>query len=527
MYFHGIPHGKATELVAPMIHTAFNKACHKTSTVADFDQIIAFHDEYLEYSLFVRSLMGRVPLILEATIESSYDDSNSDIKHCRRWHNLLSLVSEVRIAIESLGIPLGAIANTSLLMFLGSGLFTAGKRQDLEMAKAEAMDTVDTILSLCPNVTGLWHHGHRTWSSSAGFVRDIPGVGGEIMLELHRRLHSQLTMMQVMRPFPKDIAAPFSENLQVLVLDSKLIPELHNSRYVDWTLFRAGADGALNLKRLDKLALEFDKPVKGMAYCSPCFVDVTFPAVTQVKVKGLEHSIVAMENYLHTAQCRPLTLVTEPYGLERMGLPILRCATLLAVNIKDRHTHAGQACMTRGIYRLFRHGQQYLSGARVTGMYHPMPPSIKWPWLHWLHLTPVVACANSMLNVIGMLKHLHVLVIDAYSLERKHLMVVGSSSFLNSQSKAVSDMDDAVKGLGRCVSDQIVRLDIRSCKPLCVSTVVKVVSRLPNLTSLGVSPGYVDAVAQAIGGRASGSSEAGFRVIHVREYSSHIGVFDG
>ncbi|KAJ1951651.1 hypothetical protein EC988_003994, partial [Linderina pennispora] len=182
-------------------------------------------------------------------------------------------------AIESIGIPHGAIANTSLLMFLGFGLFTAGEGQDLEMAKAEAMDTVDTILSLCPNITGLWHHGRRTWSSSAGLVRDIPGVGSEIMKELHRRLHSQLTMMQVMRPFPKDIAAPFSENLQVLALDSKLIPELvhlpqipvsnlrelevwHNSRYVDWTPFRAGADGTLNLKRLDKLALEFDKPVK-------------------------------------------------------------------------------------------------------------------------------------------------------------------------------------------------------------------------------------------------------------------------
>ncbi|KAJ1954595.1 hypothetical protein EC988_002348, partial [Linderina pennispora] len=173
------------------------------------------------------------------------------------------------------------------------------------------------------------------------------------------------------------------------------------------------------------------------------------------------------------------------------------------------------------------HGQQYMSGAQVTGMYHPMPPVIKWSWLHWLHLTPVVANANSILNIISMLKHLQVLVIDAYSLERGHLMVMESGHHFKDQSKAFSDIDDAVKDLPTQISDQFVRLDIRSRKPLCISTVVQVVLRLHNLTSLGVSPEHIGTVTQAIGRRAFGNPERGCCAIGVREYSSHIGAFDG
>ncbi|KAJ1953717.1 hypothetical protein EC988_002830 [Linderina pennispora] len=462
MHFQDISHGDAPYVVSPKILAACKKAFHRTSTVSDYEQFIDFYDGFLEYHALIPPFMKTPALILECLMDCWCNLTDCPQKHSRKWvsnytflrtHNLLGQVKELRIvlyndsaeelnldqALEDLCIPQGAIAGTKLII--------------------------------------------------------------EIMLLLRSELHSQLTQLQIARPFPKALGKPFASNLEILDIDLDLLSELTSlpkipikhrrklalyaiRRQIDWDMFEAEPDGEMTFGHLEEIVLQFANGHANSGYFVTDKCNVAFPVTTCVKTIGL--------------------------------LNVLYCATYVHIMYLYRRNDEQTAYTSHCMHRLYRHRNKWVRGLRLTGISYPMPVKINWRGLRWMHIEASIADINSIINVVSQLKDLETLIIDCFSMKRSHLTVPERGEHFADQTSMFYSIGEAVSSISDEVGSKLTRLDIRSRKALCVDSVLRLTAILPNLQELGVNEESIEAV----------STRSSNPRIRVREFTLHINEVD-
>ncbi|ORX67121.1 hypothetical protein DL89DRAFT_259647 [Linderina pennispora] len=418
-------------------------------------------------------------------------------------------------------------------MFLGTGLFSAGDKQEIHLARVEAARTARLIVDLCPHATGLWFHHLRDWCTIKGLLYGIPGVGSEIMLLLRTELHSQLTQLQIARPFPKALGKPFASNLEILDIDLDLLSELTSlpkipikhlrklalyaiRRQIDWDVFEVEPDGEMTFGHLEEIVLQFANGHANSGYFVTDKCNVAFPVTTCVKTIGLLDTSVAIQNYLKKGQCRPLMLVEDPFTFATRSLNVLYCATYVHIMYLYRHNDEQTAYTSHCMHKLYRHRNKWVRGLRLTGINYPMPVKINWKGLRWMHIEASIADINSIINVVSQLKDLEALIIDCFSMKRSHLTVPERGEHFADQTSMFYSIDEAVSNISDEVGSKLTRLDIRSRKALCVDSVLRLTAIMPNLQELGVNEESIEAVSM----RSSNPR------IRIREFTVHIDEVD-
>ncbi|KAJ1949803.1 hypothetical protein FBU59_000983 [Linderina macrospora] len=541
--FAGICGHDDMDVMRRKIEAACKKAKHETSTIEDYAPYIKFFKHHSIYNMFIPSFMVGAPLILDCRVECPCTDNSCPKSHERVWlsnynelkaADMLPLVDELRIiiynespkdlnlnmAILELKIPHGAIPKIKLIKFLGQGLFLAGEYKDMADANiksevyAEAVHTAKLIIGLCPKATELWFHEHRDWGTSEGLLQDIPGVGSAIMLALRRVLYSNLTTMQIARPFTDDVIQLFSPDLQRLSVDFSVISELTRlppiptdnvrhlaltriSRDIDWGIFQSGPDGKAHFPKLETLVLKFDKPEGRLAYTSWYRASVAFPTTVVVVVGGVNDSRGTLLNLFKENSCGKLVLVEHPSFLQKFEIGNLKCSRKVEVRLCPSPDDQNHLLPTNGLWQFYgcRSGVKEMS---ISGMEVVMPAAVCWNSVEVLDITVGIADYEGLLNLVFRLKRLRTLKIKCFSMDRSDLYNPGRGVHFAGESEQHSIIDAHVSNEPKKFRKKLTSLHIYSQQGIVLKVIRKLVLRISTIAEVFVNSEAVDSVSKVV-----------------------------
>ncbi|KAJ1930889.1 hypothetical protein FBU59_006898, partial [Linderina macrospora] len=185
-------------------------------------------------------------LTLECKVDCSCNRRACPKDHKRNWttnykelkqRGILSQVEEFQIvifnlcrreldldkALEASGLAGIRLPNITAIVFLGDGVFSAGRYQDGKLANAEVKRTGIHIITTFPNITRIQYFLTRDRSLTSGNRKLLPGSGTKIVLSLLNHFISRLTTVQILVPFMEGLSFAFSNNLTNLTISDSYL----------------------------------------------------------------------------------------------------------------------------------------------------------------------------------------------------------------------------------------------------------------------------------------------------------------
>ncbi|ORX72195.1 hypothetical protein DL89DRAFT_265820 [Linderina pennispora] len=549
-------HNKPAEMMKPLVEKECEKVLYPTSTARAYNEFIEFYDSFKEYRPLIPICMYTV-LILECFVECWCNTGSCAKDHGRQWFtNFIFLATlqkldhiiEFRFVMlnecpsnlnmdaifKRIGMHRSVLSNVRLIAFIGKGIFEASRSQPMALADSEATRTAEHILSVCPNTTSLVYNTHHTLISSAGVIRDIPGVGFEIIKRLYVALLPRLTAVQILRPFPNVPNMAFAWNLTKLVINHALIPELTHlpripvdcltrveiygiQRVPNWRIFETAPGNKLVFPCLEKITLQYSTPDRSSVQPTNSQFTTIFPEDIRVEVPGLSNADVAFQKYFAPRSIQLLSIYEDPRAFESLNLDILKCARSVHISYRDERLDPNIRYNCQGIYSLYARYNNWITGARFDNIPSPLPLTINWISLEWLDITANIADVKSICNIIHQLRHLHTFYLSCFSMDRGDLNDPARGVDFADQDDIFSGVDTTVDRIHTCIGLALRKLHIFSHKRLDVDGILWLVGRLPYLQELGLNPNSLDEVPLSMS--RSGITVCGF--------NPHIEAIDG
>ncbi|KAJ1955811.1 hypothetical protein EC988_001681, partial [Linderina pennispora] len=511
-------------------------ALNMTSTLNDYYRLVTFAIRHPHLCCLIPDDAYRT-LVIQCFMLCQCNDRPCSCVYSRKWLSnfeflvaagKLDYVKEVRVVMNSLstaalGLDIALdflrinrrrLLSVELLVFLGPGLFTAGKMQDAQLSVAEAMLTRTQITTLYPNIVNIQYCIPPKWGPISKILEN-PACTGVILFEmLVGHYLSRLISVQVIMPFPDSVNLTFSRYLTCLSLNSRYVRCLkHFPRIpvhmlrrldlmqvegvVDWSLFLLD-DKALRFTHVEELSLEFARP-DGSPRKMPSFeVSVRFPSIKILKVQGMKYSSMNFSSYFEVDSVPQLILYEDPSALQKMSFPLLKCSRNLHVVHLDGLSAKPVVYKCGDLHPLFNYGAR-LRVAKFTGLEYPLPMYINWKLLRWLYFTASIANRASIENLLEQLPCLETLIMPCFSMNVDDITSESRSKHFDDQADRLSITDESyLVDREFAISESLTRFDILSCKPLLVNDLAKLVQHLPRLKRLGVNPDSITDMIMAI-----------------------------
>ncbi|KAJ1939534.1 hypothetical protein FBU59_004088, partial [Linderina macrospora] len=203
------------------------ESLHMTSTLNDYYSIVAFAFGYPDLCYLIPDGAYTV-LIIQCFSQCKCTTRQCTCMHGRKWlsnfeflvaSGKLHLVKEVRIIINNrspiaLGLDIAfdhlrlnrcQLPSVELLVFLGPGLFSAGKMQDTSLGVAEATLTLNQIATLYPNIINIQYCIPPHWGPISKIIDCFSSTSVLLFEMLLARFLPQLISVQAIMPFPDSI----------------------------------------------------------------------------------------------------------------------------------------------------------------------------------------------------------------------------------------------------------------------------------------------------------------------------------
>ncbi|KAJ1953340.1 hypothetical protein EC988_003050, partial [Linderina pennispora] len=465
-------------------------------------------------------------LTLECKVECSCNRRACPKSHARQWttnykelkrRGTLGQVEEFQIILlnqcrrelnldkelETNGLSAMRLPNVNSLVFLGEGVFTAGRYQDTKLSNAEVKRTGIHIISIFPNITRLEYFLSRDRGSSSGNRKLLPGIGTKIVLSLLNHFISQLTTVQILVPFMVGRSFSFSNHLTSLTINDSYLRQLtpfpsipvaalrrvQILKVVDkvnWGPFEKINDSLIVFPHVEEVTLQFVRPDRLVTLPEARDCDTLFPRLNVISVMGVNFSSM---NFLKVFgdNAQFLRICDNPRALTRVSSVLLDCAQ----NLQLIHTDPRPSARSYSVLHmraLYEADAGSLYGARMLGIEYPLPETINWSWMMWLHMTASIADPKSIAHMVGQLPALMTLVLECFSMNRDDLLISDRNEHFGDQAYTFVKADsNFYRSDTRPISKELMRFEICSHRGLDLDGLVYLVGRLPSLVSLGVN----------------------------------------
>ncbi|KAJ1946240.1 hypothetical protein FBU59_002076 [Linderina macrospora] len=355
--------------------TAFSKLMIQCTVIIDTNSLLGRHEFPREWKSNIRFLVkyGKLHLVTDVHI-AMYNDS----------HQPLELDKELAKIAADIGVPL---PNVRSIIFLGEGVFSAGRWQTAEIRNWEANEAVSLLKLLFPQVDDLKYFLHNP----------IPAN----IMWLCEHIVSLSVNVEYIRGRP---------NLPPVSIGCLRILHLLNiGGIISWRLFKA-IRGVLSFNALKELSMQFTRRARNLALFPGDNQQVRFPVLDTLSISGSSYVYYDIFAYFLDCAIKTMHIVDEPSDFGSINQHALKFVKNLAVDYS-----AGKSACTvysaASIDRLFKL-RSSVESAIFNGIRCPLPHDTKWINLQILKFKASVATADGLANLVAQLPVLQVLDVD-------------------------------------------------------------------------------------------------------------------